>query len=235
VRLSVPGLLAGLVAGSLTLLPTVQALIRGELPRIAPSAAGDLPPFFGNLIKSSLYWFRLGSLDSGRRLRHGVTGVEDALAGSVLLPGVRVLLIALVAVAVLSIAVSIAASWDYFRRPTADPGEGGGERDWVRFYALSFLLAVVISGAVAPVTVQAWHFVIALHAACIPVALWVEVAVSGRRSALRAVCIVFLALMPVVGMIGSLGTSMYRPRHGVTTSGARIPTELEPLFRSAPQ
>ncbi len=234
VRLDLKGALVGLVAGSLTLISTAVAFVRGDLPRIAPQRWGHLPPVVqevSNLVKGSLYWFRLGSLDIGRRIRQVAGTVEaelgDSAGGSILAAGVGVL----AAVAAVSIVIAVVASWSYFRRSSADEDPGDGRRSWIRFYALSFLLSVGIVAILAPVPLQGWHVIIVLHAACIPVAFWLERNLLGQRAWLRAVAASFIVLQVVITLAIGLGNPMYVPRSEPPELADTAPQELKRLLR----
>jgi len=131
IRLSLRGAVAGLVVGSLTLVPTALAYLRGELPRLAPVRWDHLPPVvleISNLFKGFLYWFRLGSLDIGRRIRD-VAGVAEAnLSESAAAPLIALGVGALAALALASLAISLTASWQYFRG--SGTAEKTDDRDW---------------------------------------------------------------------------------------------------------
>jgi hypothetical protein len=234
VRLDLRGALVGLVAGSLTLIPTAVAFIRGDLPRIPPSRWGYLPPVVqevSNLLKGLLYWLRLGSLDIGRRIRHVAGTVEaqlgDSAGGTILAAGVGVL----AAVALASIVISVVASWNYFRRSSADEGPSDGGRSWIRIYALSFLLSVVVVSILAPVPLQGWHVVIVLHAACIPVAFWLERNLLGQRAWLRAAAASFIVLQVVITLAIGLGNPTYVRASEPPELAESAPEALKRLLR----
>jgi hypothetical protein len=234
VRLNLKGALLGLIAGSLTLIPTAVSFVRGDLPRLAPARWEYLPPVvqeISNVFKGLLYWFRLGSLDIGRRIRHVAGTVEaelgDSALGSILAAGVGVL----AAVAMASIVISVVASWGYFRRSSEDEGPSDGRPSWIRFYALSFLLSVGIASLLAPVPVQGWHVVIALHAACIPVAFWLERNLLGQRAWLRTAAASFIVLQVVITLAIGFGNPTYVRASEPLEAEEAIPEELQRLFR----
>ncbi len=231
-RLNLWGAAAGALAGGLTMIPTALASFRGDLPRLAPAWGGDLPPLVGNAVKALIYWFRFGSLDIGRRLRGALPFTDAGMEGSPLAPIAYALVVALVSIALLSIAIAVVASWQYFRRGDAAAPAEGDDPAWLRRYALAFLLAVVVSATISPVTIQAWHLIIALHAACIPVAFWLQRNLPGDRIVLRYVAIAFVALMPVVALTGCLTNNMYQRPTDVRVIEEQVPAKLDPLFRS---
>jgi len=229
-RLDYWGAATGALAGSLTLIPTALAYVRGDLPRLSPTWGGDLPPVIGNAFKGLLYWFRFGSLDVGRRLRAAVTLAESNLADSAGLPLAKISLTVLVALALLSVAIAIVASWQYFRRSDGAPATNGDDREWVRAYALAFLLTVVGASAISPVTIQSWHVIIALHAACLPVAFWVERNLLDGVLWLRVLAASFIALMPVVTVVANNASFMYQRPGDVRVMEEQVPAALDPLF-----
>ena len=235
VRLDLRGAVAGLVVGSLTLIPTAQACLRGELPRLAPARWDYLPPVvleISNLFKGLLYWFRLGSLDIGRRIRDvaGVaeTNLSESAAASLIALGVSVL----AALALASLVISLTASWQYFRGSGTAEETDNREWHWMRVYALSFLLSVLIASVLAPVPVQGWHFVIALHAACLPVAFWLQKNLVGPRQWLRTVAASFIVLEIVITLAIGLGNPRYAQPSDSQRVQEEIPAELRRLFRS---
>jgi hypothetical protein len=231
-RLNLLGASVGFAAGCLTLIPTALALLRGDLARLAPNWGGDLPPVVGNAFKGLLYWFRLGSLDAGRRLHAAIPYAETSLDGSTLLPLVKFLLMGLIGIAVLSILVAILASWEYFRRNAVNRSADGDDPEWVRHYALAFLLTIVLASAISPVTIQSWHVIITLHAACIPVALWLERHLLGDKTWSRSIAAAFVPLLVIAALVGTLSSFMYQRPSDIRVMEEQVPRELAPLFPS---
>jgi hypothetical protein len=231
-RLNYWGAAAGALAGGLTLIPTVLAYLRDDLPRLAPTWGGDLPPLIGNAFKGLLYWFRFGSLDVGRRLRAALPLAEENLAGSAWLPLAKLTLTVLVVLALLSIVIAAVASWSYFRRRGEIPPTHGDDAEWVRGYALTFFLTVVGASAISPVTIQSWHVIVALHAACLPVAFWVEESFMCEVRWRRIVAVSFIALMPIVAFVANDASFMYRRPADARTVVEQVPEDVQPLFRS---
>jgi hypothetical protein len=83
IRLQWKGGLLGAAVGGVTLIPTMAAFFAGTLPSPAPSNSfiGYGLVTVAPLIKSFVYWFRLGSLDIGRRLK-GVVFLDEGWAGA---------------------------------------------------------------------------------------------------------------------------------------------------------
>ncbi len=226
VRLNLWGAFAGVAAGSLTLIPTLLAYLRDELPRLAPHRWEHLPPGaleVTNLLKGTLYWFRLGSPDIGRGIRRAA-GVAEG--------GLDVVVAVVAALALASIVVSVIASWLYFRR-SETPGEPSADgREWAWYYALATLLAIGFVAIIAPTPLQGWHLVIALPAACIPVASWLEANLLGDRRWRRALAAAFIALQVVVVLVVAFGNPTYQRASDPQAIEREIPQELHRLFES---
>jgi len=116
----------------------------------------------------------LGSLDIGRRISSvaHITGINGDNPNLIHTLAISSIVLSVLAVA--SILISFIATWQYFRGPVPDEKIKNNNWHWIRFYSLSFLMSFVIVSLIAPVGVQGWHFVIALPAACLPVAFWFE-------------------------------------------------------------
>jgi hypothetical protein len=211
IRLHWAGVIAGAAAGGLTLMPTVSAFMSGTLPSPAPTKS-----FVGYglvsvvpVLKGFVYWFRLGSLDIGRRLK-GVVFLDEGWAGagwgSV---AVKAAVTGLVYLSAASVLVALAASWWYFLSSRRSEGRGAGWL-WLRSYALAALVSLVAASALSPVTIQSWHVVIVLPAACLPVALWLDEQWPPGKRWLRLTLILFLVLrVPQVIAVGA-GHEAYR-------------------------
>lgn len=211
IRIQWEGGLLGALAGSLTLLPTAAAFFEGTLPSPAPTDS-----FFGYglvavvpLLRGFLYWFRLGSLDVGGRLTGVIFFDGEWAAGEPLGQVVRggTALVAVLALA--SIIIAGAATWWYFRRGGRVKGKSG-EWHWMRGYCLCGFAALMTSCAMSPVTIQSWHVLIALPAACLPVAMWIDDLWAPRWKWLAGAIVLFLVLrLPETLLIG-LGYEAYR-------------------------
>ena len=205
------GALLGTVIGGLTLIPTLAALVEGTLPSPAPSKS-----FIGfglvtvvPLLRGFHYWFRLGSLDVGRRLS-SVVFLDPEWAGGDLLKTLLYLGTALVVLlAVLSTLIAVAATWWYFFRSGRLSGRGK-EWHWLRRYSLMAFASLLVSSALSPVTIQSWHALIALPAACLPVAVWLDDVWPPGKRWLHRVLLLFLFLrLPAAALIG-FGHEAYR-------------------------
>ena len=218
IRLDVRGCVLGVLAGALTLIPTAQAFVAGALPQILPGRTDELArPLIAlvNLPKSLAYWWRLGSLNIGRRLDQTVYAEAAASeTGSALASGLTEIVIALSTV---SVAVAVFASWRYFRRhPSFEPDDPDrtSSAEWLRAYAGWCLAALCVAATVSPVPVQGWHVVIAFHAACLPVAAWIHAAFTARSPLPRAAAAGFVLLEVIVALMLAFGHPMYRPVSG---------------------
>ena len=243
IRIDSRGALAGVAAGALTLAPTAQAWLAGTLPRMAPGeteefsrlAVGGL-----NALKAFAYWLRMGAPDIGRRLRESSLADAEVIESSIRTVLASGLLTALVVLSTLSVLVALLASRDYFRagpafraRPASGAADGPGSvtpEDWFRAYAGWCLVAMVASAAVSPVPVQGWHVVIALHAACLPVAAWLRAAFEGPSTPRRALAVSFVLLQVAVVLALAFGHPMYQPLSGERLLEQDLPAAVRAII-----
>ncbi len=193
-HLHLPSTAAGAVLASVTLWPTAAALVTGALPRVLPqSSFTDLGIVRVHpLLKDLGYWLRLGSLDVGRRLRQ----IER--------PDLDVAIAVLVALAALSVVVAAIANVAFVRARPRSPAQAAG-----RSYLLAVLVAHLAFVGVSSVTPQGWHMLVALHAASLPVALFLAPALTRAPRWARATLWLFLLTrLPIVVLLG-LGHPMY--------------------------
>ena len=221
------GLATGATAGALPLVPAVIGALRAPLPSLGGGALADLGFVrLAPLARPLQYWLRLPSPDVGRRLRQTVfwpEGDEPASAAGWALE-------ALQAASVLAvIPVLLAAVWLWRRHQSA---AGTDDERFLGRYALLAFAALVLAAGLAPETLQGWHCLVMLHAACLPVAMWIahglERPAGDRGHRLwRVVIVVFLALrLPVVALV-AVGHPMYRPP-GDPASRQRVAPENLP-------
>ncbi len=224
--------LLGALLGAIPLLPSLQAVLKGTMPAVVPSEGY---PGFGlvavyPVLRGLGYWFRLGSLDIGGRLKD-VVFLEDAWVaghptGQLIEGGVLLLFILTVASTILC----VVAAWWLLRRGRNPSGRSEGWV-WLRSYALSGLVAVLIASALSPVVIQGWHVLVALPAAALPVTAWLAEHWPPKRTYLRWVIVLFLALrIPEILVLG-LGHHIYRP---VTPSAEGTGTIPERLLEILP-
>ena len=161
-HLHVRGALVGALLGGLTLLPTAQALIAGDLPRVLPDRS-ELPwalTGLMNVATSAAYWFRAGSPHLEEWLE------ETARTPSPFADGLTsVVLVATAASAVLA----LFASWRYFRRCAPDdPDRRGPPTDGplVRAGWCVAVLCTAVSLSPAP-NPDGWETMVEVEAAAI--------------------------------------------------------------------
>lgn len=225
VRLSWAGVAAGAIAGAIPLVPTMRAALAGTLPSLMPTD-GHLGYGLVKVypaLRGFVYWFRLGSLDIGRRLSQVVFADSAWAEGDAWRMATRAAVLALAGLATASVAIAVVASWSWLRRgggpegsgeaPGGAVGEaagaGGAGRRWLRSYSLAGLWALLVAAALSPVTVQGWHVLVALPAACLPVSFWVADHWGSKRLVVRWVLVAFLLLrIPEIVVIG-LGHEIY--------------------------
>ena len=229
IRINVFGLVAGALAGGVSLAPTVAAIFDGEMPEVAPAIDQRvaLPVLMlSNVGKAVMYWVRMGSADIGRRVRQ-TAWLSDTPAGTeaaVWLPSALVVAVSLLSM--VSVLIALDANRRYFRR-AAISGRAGA--DWVRRYALVMLGAVVVAAALSPVPLQGWHLVIALHAASIPTAVWLERAFA-RGGAQRVLGAVLVVLLVATSLLVGLGHPTYLRPDAAHEALQDLPEELRPLI-----
>ena len=236
IRLHVRASLAGALAGGLTLVPTAHALVAGNLPQMLPAAADDLPRVLVGLVnlpKSLAYWCRLGSLHIGRRLEQTVHAGAETPAADAAIAFASGPATVVIAASAASTALAAVASWLYFRRrPTRALGGVEGRRpaaDWFRAYAGWSLAALCAAAAASPVPVQGWHVVIALHAACLPMAAWMRDAFSAPSRLPRAAAAAFVLLEVVIALLLAFGHPMYRPASAAALERQDLPDAVRAL------
>ena len=243
IRIDWRGALAGVAAGGLTLVPTAQAWLAGTLPRMAPGETEDFSRVVVgalNALKALVYWLRMGAPDIGRRLRESSFADPEIIESGARTGLAAGLLTMLVALSILSMIVAVLASRDYFRagwvfrsgwlfRAAGDP-EAVSADDWFRAYAGLCLVAMCASVAVSPVPVQGWHVVIALHAACLPVAAWLRAAFEGGSAPARAVAGSFVLLQVAVVLALAFGHPMYQPLSGERLLDQDLPEAVRAII-----
>ncbi len=102
--------------------------------------------------------------------------------------------------------------------------------DWFRAYAGLCLVAMCASAALSPVPVQGWHVVIALHAACLPVAAWLRAAFEGGSAPRRAVASSFVLLQVAVVLALAFGHPMYQPLSGERLLEQDLPAAVRAII-----
>ena len=223
------GVAVGTVLGSISLLPTVSAVLGGSGLPVRPATAANLLVRLNSVEKGLLYWFRLGSVDVGRRFRQSVFCIEPGGGDTVPFPVLCNLLEITQILALASVLVTVVATWWFFRRrrnrDTEDPAQI--TRAWYGDYTLAMLVAVLVSSFLSPVLIQGWHVLIALPVACLPVTAWIADHWPRAGSLMRAILLLFV-LWRVPASLLLLGHPMYAhpkspdlPRH-VAPSDLRV-------------
>jgi hypothetical protein len=204
---------SGGLIGAVTLLPTIKGYVDGTAASSLPTEGfiGRGLLFVHPFVRGVLFWFRLGSLDFGRMgTKDSVFCLDPAISGS---PGNDILcasLHVLSALSVASVVLVIIASWWYFWGGSSDPRRSGNDGAWVRWYVLNCFYAVCICAALSPVTIQTWHVLVAMPAACIPVAAWLDNLWPPSSRWVRWVVILFLALRVPDALFLAYGHPIYR-------------------------
>ena len=207
------GALAGGILCSLPLLP--WALELAANPAIVSEADKGFPGrgllLVFPLARGLLYWLRYASLALSEKFLlfdfQDLLG-RDRWLGPGLTAAAKLLLPLTLAVPLLANLRLVRAHGGLLRRPPSPRGPG---RNWLRGYALWCLGAAFVVFSLSPTTVMSWQGLIVLHAAVLPVVLWLE-ALSRTRirrgvaRGLRA----FLAVEVVLLVALMLGGPHYR-------------------------
>ena len=203
--------LGGILAGLIPAFPMVCAMLAGSFPQLVSTQGfyGYGLATFYPILRGLMYWFRMGSLDIGRLKR--VAFLEPEWVGHqaerYVVFGATHLLFVL---AIASVALSIWSSWWFFRRA---PRMAGWDADWrwLHTYALYGLIAVLGASALAPVAIQGWHVVIALHAAALPVTAYLVSTWPARARWLRWAIVLFILLRIPETLVLAFGHASYCP------------------------
>ena len=223
-RLNIAGVALGTVLGSISLVPTILALAGGiSLPTQSDSAAG-LITRLNSVEKALLYWFRLGSMDVGRRFRQSMFCTEPGAGDTVPQPFLCGMVELTQILALASVLVAVVAGWWLLRRSRARQDDGGAPSTlvWYREYAIAMFLAVLLAALLSPVLIQGWHVLIALPIACFPVAAWIAHRWPTAGSSLRAIIALFL-LWHIPASLLLLGHPMY-----AKPTSAELPRHIAP-------
>ncbi|MGB2867166.1 MAG: hypothetical protein WBD36_01845 [Bacteroidota bacterium] len=176
IRLGFSGAIVGTLVGLITMIPTIHSFVVGTLPPAQASEGyiGRSLVLVYPALKGILYWFTLGSLDVVRQLNETMFLTQG---GPLSVAMIRILQF----FCVLSVGISIVASWWYFRPLWSEDEHQSKNGKWLRSYALGGFVSLVVSAALSPIVLQGWMVVIVLHAATIPVIAWADQKWSGER------------------------------------------------------
>ena len=202
----------GVIAGGLTLIPTAVAFFQGELPPVNPPDGfiGRGLVYVFPLLKSVLYWLRFISLDAGGIIKHTVfLNKEWASAGTdhqILSITVTVLYY----ISVASIVLCAIAVYRLFRVYWKKDSRPGGDAGWIMQYTVMAFIAMLIAAGLSPVTIQGWHVIIILHAACISGACWLVKKWQDGGRLIKWAIIVLIVLRLPLGLVIGFGHERYR-------------------------
>ncbi|MFC1475528.1 hypothetical protein ACFLQW_00820 [Candidatus Zixiibacteriota bacterium] len=225
VKLNWLGLACGCVIGGITLVPTIMALVEGTLPSIPPQDGfpGRGLVYVFPLLKSLLYWVRFISLDAGGIIKSTVffKSAWTSLGPTHEFWGFTVK--SLYAIAVASVVFCGAAALLYLKKAWAERAAAGKQAEqWIGQYVLMALLAMFVSAGLSPVTVQGWHVILILPAACISGAYWMYRKMDSGKNIYRWIIIAVIVLrVPLAVAIG-----YGHPRYRVTPLTESISPEL---------
>jgi hypothetical protein len=213
-RVQIWGAIAGASFVLFSLLPWF--LVAVDHPDVLPMQGG----FPGRglvtvypLVRGVIYWLRYPVLYFGRDLTSfDFTTSLGPAVDAVLTPFFTVITRIL---GPLTILFSLAANvwflqrrrWAAFRRlpATASP------REWLHGYVRWTLVATLLSFCLSPTTIMMWHALIVLHAAILPVVLWLGALWRTRWATRARVAVLIHAIVLVlIGLGMTFGTPMYR-------------------------
>ena len=200
IRIRISGFFLGMILGGLTLLPLLWEVSQGQpldLPKPDESAEIHWLKAPLRMFRAGIYWLRLGGGDLGRRTTESLPD----LSGVEWLQGVVFVASALTAF------VALAANATVIRR-TVRCQTAPGKKFLLR-YAEIMLFSTLLATAFSPVTPQGWDLLIALVAACIPVALWIDHARIKESLGMRTTLIAFFLIRFSIILLVGLGHPFY--------------------------
>jgi hypothetical protein len=184
IKLHWGGVICGVLLGGLTLIPSIVAVIGGNLQYDTQQSQG----FVGKglltvapTLKGVLYWFNLGAVEMVRNLKETSFAQASHPIAIYILQGL----------CILTVIPSIFASWWYYRPLWKFKGkkivehELTPERQWIRGYTISMLISLVCAAALSPIVLQGWMVVIVLSSAVIPVSVWICYHLSVKLSSYK--------------------------------------------------
>ncbi|MFI5264492.1 MAG: hypothetical protein ACHQM6_08260 [Candidatus Kapaibacterium sp.] len=188
IRIHWIGALTGALIGMLTLIPMLQAALTTGMPSSLPTEGfiGKGFLYVWPVLKGMLYWVRLPSLDIGVALKEIVYFNSGWAEGSVLKIILLIILRIMQGISTLTIAYVLFAyyrlnkvrleSKKQFNEDNSTEAIATAQTagfDWLKKYVWYSFWALAASAGFAPVVMQEWHVIIALHAAIIPFAIFV--------------------------------------------------------------
>jgi hypothetical protein len=207
-RVAIAGAAMGGVAGSVTLWPMLFPRPLDPVSN-AVTTRSHLGARFGYgvrhgypIVRAAGFWFRMASSDLNRQVRENrlftARGARPTTASFL----VRGVMMALMALAFVSVACSVWANVWFFGRGHRDHDP---EMGWLREYAGAMLVSLLIASAIAPVCIQGYHATAALPGACVPAAAWFRHIWDGGTRQGRALILGLLALEVAVTLAVAVG------------------------------
>ncbi len=208
------GAVAGAVAVGASLVPWALTVL--EHRELLPGGTGF--PFRGlvlvfPLLRGLIYWLRYPSLFFTKRMADFDFTAALGTFGDHFLA--RPLWALLVVAGTASLVVPFLANrwmWRRDRRWLAQRADASwSARRWLHGYVVGCFAAAVVSFAASPTTVMAWQGFIVLHAAVLPLVLWVETLLRSRaRSWAARGTLAYAATAAVLLVTMAIGTPLYR-------------------------
>lgn len=162
VKVNYAGIFVGLVVIGVSLIPWLLQVLESKQQALQPHS----DTFLGKnlllvypVIKSVIYFFRMGSMYFGRHIFSEIT--FDWILIEWIKQGVYYLFHALKWILAL---VTLIWSFRFFFSRFRNYKKDYSERDFLDHYMISMFLAVVIAAALSPVEFNHWHFILCLPA-----------------------------------------------------------------------
>jgi hypothetical protein len=221
---------AGLIL--LSLIPWLLTAL--EYPQVLPMQGG----FPGRglvtvypVIRGIGYWLRYPMLYFAQDLvEFDFTPVLGPAVDRILAPTLALLTRL---IAPLTILISLAANVWFFRRRRGSVFRGyavdGSRREWLHGYVRWALIASVLAFCMSPTTIMMWQALVVLHAAILPVVLWLGALWRTRAGPrVRTAMIVHIAVLVGFGVTMAFVAPMYRVG-GRDAAYVRVP-EAHPML-----
>jgi hypothetical protein len=168
IQLDWKGFVIGALVGSLTLLPTVWAVLQGTLPEARHSQGfiGQSMLMVYPVLKGAIYCVTLGGIDVVRPLS------ETVFIRNAGWTYIAILAYVIQFLGLITICFSIAALWWFLKPLRKETSSMNNIEIWLRKYVGYACLSLIISAALSPIVLQGWQVVIMLPSLVLPTIAW---------------------------------------------------------------
>jgi hypothetical protein len=213
-KINWPGAFAGAVAVGATLVPWALTVLAHR--ELLPGGTGF--PFRGlvlvfPLLRGLIYWLRYPSLFFTRRMTDfDLTATLGPLADHLLAKPLWALLVVAGTASLLLPFLANRWMWRRDRRWLAQRADASwSARRWLHGYVVACFAAAVISFAASPTTIMAWQGFVVMHAAVLPLVLWVETLLRSRARAWAARgTLAYAVVVSLLLVVMAVGTPLFR-------------------------